>query len=93
MQTAEVLFFVIDNQTRSVASIIEAAYLAGQLGAINILLRRKRKNSIAHRFSTVRCLLLLLMDWAVDTTDLWIFTDFMDVSKKGQRPGTWYSAA
>jgi len=30
VQTAEILFFVIDNQTRSVASVIEAAYLAGQ---------------------------------------------------------------
>jgi len=30
VQTAEILFFVIDNQTRSVASIIEAAYLAGK---------------------------------------------------------------
>jgi len=28
-QTAELLFFVIDNQTRSTASMVEAAYLAG----------------------------------------------------------------
>lgn len=27
--TAELLFFVIDNQTRSTASMVEAAYLAG----------------------------------------------------------------
>jgi len=31
VQTAEILFFVIDNQTRSLASIIEAAYLAGAI--------------------------------------------------------------
>lgn len=31
-QTAELLFFVIDNQTRSTASMVEAAYLAGELG-------------------------------------------------------------
>jgi len=31
LQSAEILFFVIDNQTRSLASIIEAAYLAGML--------------------------------------------------------------
>jgi hypothetical protein len=29
-QTAELLFFVIDNRTRSTASMVEAAYLAGQ---------------------------------------------------------------
>ncbi|KAK2191809.1 hypothetical protein NP493_45g06016 [Ridgeia piscesae] len=28
-QTAELLFFVVDNQTRSTASMVEAAYLAG----------------------------------------------------------------
>lgn len=28
-QTAEILFFVVDNQTRSTASMVEAAYLAG----------------------------------------------------------------
>ena len=29
LQTAELLFFVVDNQTRSTASMVEAAYLAG----------------------------------------------------------------
>lgn len=29
LQTAEILFFVIDNLTRSTASLVEAAYLAG----------------------------------------------------------------
>ncbi len=29
-QNAELLFFVIDSQTRSTASMVEAAYLAGQ---------------------------------------------------------------
>lgn len=35
LQTAEILFFVIDNQTRSTASLVEAAYLAGE----NVLLK------------------------------------------------------
>ena len=35
VQTAEILFFVIDNQTRSLASIIEAAYLAGAMTSID----------------------------------------------------------
>ena len=30
LQAAELLFFVIDNQTRSTASMVEAAYLAGK---------------------------------------------------------------
>ena len=33
-QIAELLFFVIDNQTRSAASVVEAAYLAGEFTAL-----------------------------------------------------------
>jgi hypothetical protein len=35
-QTAEVLFFVVDNQTRSTASMVEAAYLAGNFLVIAV---------------------------------------------------------
>ena len=30
MQTADILFFVVDNLTRSTASMVEASYLAGE---------------------------------------------------------------
>ena len=40
-QTAELLFFVIDNQTRSTASMVEAAYLAGK-GFIVLNTKRKK---------------------------------------------------
>ena len=33
-QTAEILFFVVDNQTRSTASMVEAAHLAGWTAAV-----------------------------------------------------------
>ena len=35
-QTAHLLFFVIDNQTRSTASMVEAAHLAGEHTKINM---------------------------------------------------------
>ena len=35
-QTAHLLFFVIDNQTRSTASMVEAAHLAGGYTKIHV---------------------------------------------------------